>query len=170
MSEGALTADLDVRYTLPEDTGFYLSFVEQVLSAAADAVGQFGEVSVSLVSDEEIHSLNRDYRGVDRPTDVLSFSMLEGSDVEVGAPLPQLLGDIVISGPTALSQAQEYRHSVKRELAFLLVHGFLHLVGYDHQTAEDEAKMFGIQEQVLIDLGLPRDVDSGRIAEQRKSD
>ncbi|QQE77333.1 rRNA maturation RNase YbeY [Alicyclobacillus sp. SO9] len=170
MSEGTLTADLDVRYPLPADTGFDSVFVEQVLSAAAESVQQFGEVSVSLVSDEEIHTLNRDYRDVNRPTDVLSFSMLEGNDVDVGIPAAQMLGDIVISWPAALRQAEEYGHSVKRELAFLLVHGFLHLVGYDHQTVEDETEMFAIQEQVLTDLGLTRSADAGRTAEQRTSD
>lgn len=134
------------------------AFVQTILRAAARRLEVSGEVSVSFVTDEEIHELNRDYRGVDRPTDVLSFALQEGEDFpQIGASdLETMLGDVVVSVPTAMQQAQEYGHSVKREVAFLLVHGFLHLLGYDHQSQEDETEMFQIQEEVLEEVGLPR--------------
>jgi probable rRNA maturation factor len=103
------------------------------------------EVSVTVVGDEEIHELNKEYRGVDSPTDVLSF---QSGDV--------LLGDIVISIETARLQANEYGHSIEREVAFLTVHGMLHLLGYDHSNKKDEDIMFKKQEQVLENLKITR--------------
>nr|WP_041304900.1 rRNA maturation RNase YbeY [Kyrpidia tusciae] len=142
--------------------------VERLLSAvleeAASREGvEAAEVSVVLVDDERIHELNRDYRGVDRPTDVLSFAMREGE----GEPVQteegrELLGDIVISVETAERQANQYGHSLRRELAFLAVHGFLHLLGYDHQSPEQERVMFGKQEEVLSALGLMRGNPGGQ--------
>lgn len=158
MSETSLKVDVDVRTELPASfPAPFEPFLVRVLTAAARHEGISGEVSVSLVSDEEIHDLNRLYRNVDRPTDVLSFAMTEGDDEfpEVES-VEEPLGDIVISVPTCLRQAVEYGHSVERELAFLLVHGFLHLVGYDHQDAEAERTMFGIQDAVLDELGIRR--------------
>ncbi|MCL6637521.1 MAG: rRNA maturation RNase YbeY [Alicyclobacillus sp.] len=151
-----LRVDVDVRTELPP--GIDESFVERVLQAAAAAEQVSGEVSVSLVSDEEIHELNRTYRGVDRPTDVLSFALQEGEPFpETEAEAGPLWGDVVVSVPTALRQADAYGHSVQRELAFLLVHGFLHLLGYDHAETADEREMFGRQEAVLAELGLTRE-------------
>ena len=115
------------------------------------------EVSVSFVSNEEIRSLNRDYRNVDRETDVLSFPMYEGDDdIDVYSD-SAVLGDIIISAEKAVAQAAEYGHSVERELAFLAVHSTLHLLGYDHETSpEDEADMFYRQEEILKLAGIPR--------------
>jgi probable rRNA maturation factor len=127
------------------------AFVTRVLAAAAARIEVSGEVSVSFVSDEEIHELNRTYRNVDRPTDVLSFAMEEEF-----APGLRVLGDIVVSLPTARRQAEAYGHGLEREVAFLLVHGFLHLNGYDHETEADEERMFALQEEVLADVGLTR--------------
>lgn len=115
-------------------------------------------VDVTLVDDAEIHRLNRDYRGVDRPTDVLSFALnesLEEDDEPEEAQL--LLGDIIISMQRAQAQAEEYGHSLARETCFLAVHGALHLLGYDHQTDEQERVMRGKEEDVLQSLGLVRD-------------
>ncbi|MBT9282976.1 rRNA maturation RNase YbeY [Hydrogenibacillus sp. N12] len=106
-----------------------------------------GEVSIVLTDDAEIHRLNRTFRGVDRPTDVLSFPMEE----------PELLGDIVVSIPRARAQAEEYGHSFERELFFLLVHGFYHLLGYDHETEDEARVMFAKQEALLQAFGLTRD-------------
>lgn len=131
------------------------SFVTKVLTAAANEVGESGMVSVSFVTDEEIHALNREYRDVDRPTDVLSFSQLEGESFP--SPLDKWLGDVVISVPTAYRQSIDYGHSVQREIGFLLVHGFLHLIGYDHEDEESERAMFELQERVLTRMGLERD-------------
>lgn len=121
---------------------------------------QSAEVSVSFVDNDEIHGLNRDYRGVDRPTDVLSFPMLDGDadegdiDIHSGSVV---LGDIIISAEKAVEQAAAYGHSVERELAFLAVHSTLHLLGYDHETSpEDEKDMFERQEKILILAGIPR--------------
>ncbi|ATY84441.1 rRNA maturation RNase YbeY [Kyrpidia spormannii] len=138
--------------------------IAAVLEEAASREGvEAAEVSVVLVDDERIHELNRDYRGVDRPTDVLSFAMREGE----GEPVQteegrELLGDIVISVETAERQANQYGHSLRRELAFLAVHGFLHLLGYDHQSPEQERVMFGKQEEVLSALGIMRGNPGGQ--------
>jgi probable rRNA maturation factor len=152
-----IVSHLDVRTDLSEYRHIDEQFVQKVLQAAGEHLNTSGEVSVSFVSDDEIHELNRTYRGVDRPTDVLSFALREG---EEDFPVPdegaELLGDIVISIPTAVRQAEEYGHSVEREVGFLLVHGFLHLLGYDHQDEDAEREMFGLQEEVLQKLGLTR--------------
>ena len=118
------------------------------------------EVSLSFVDNEEIHALNLEHRGIDRPTDVLSFPILDGDedtgdvDMNFGAVL---LGDIIISVERALEQAEEYGHSIERELAFLSVHSVLHLLGYDHEKSlEEEKTMFKKQEDVLVSIGLKR--------------
>lgn len=153
---------VDIDWRVPEaDRPVDDAFVERVLHAAADRLGVAGEVSVSFVDDHEIHRLNRDYRGVDRPTDVLSFALEEGEDGPLPDDAPPVWGDIVVSVPTAVRQAQEYGHSVMRETGFLLVHGFLHLLGYDHDTPEGEREMFDLQEAVLQDLGLTREEGRG---------
>jgi probable rRNA maturation factor len=152
-----LVVDLDIRADLSGAEGIDEAFVERVLTAAARRLGVAGEVSVSFVTDEEIHELNRTYRGVDRPTDVLSFALAEGEEMPAAADEPVSFGDIVVSLPTAARQAAEYGHSLEREVAFLLVHGFLHLNGFDHQEEAEEREMFAIQEEVLAQLGLTRD-------------
>lgn len=118
------------------------------------------EVSVSFVTNDEIHELNRAYRGVDRPTDVLSFPMLDGDadegDIDIDSD-SVVLGDIIISAEKAVEQAESYGHSVERELSFLAVHSTLHLLGYDHETSpEDEKDMFRRQEEILTLAGVPR--------------
>lgn len=134
------------------ETNFTLSPVEEeevisLLSFAYAAEGrEEGEVSILFTDDERIHELNRLYRNVDRPTDVLSFPLEE----EI------FLGDIAISISKAKEQAEAYGHSFRRELYFLIMHGFYHLLGYDHETPEDERKMFSKQEQVLSHFGITR--------------
>jgi probable rRNA maturation factor len=112
------------------------------------------EVSVSFVTDEEIHVLNRDYRGVDRPTDVLSFQMDE--EEEVFGEMDALLGDIVISMEKALEQAQEFGHSLTREVVYLTVHSMFHLMGYDHMSDDEKAEMRAKEKSVLKELGVFR--------------
>lgn len=118
------------------------------------------EVSVSFVDNEAIHKLNLEYREKDKPTDVLSFPMWEKEELSDGSALDGhavTLGDIIISAEKAKSQAEEYGHSLEREICFLSVHSILHLLGYDHETSEeDEAYMKTKQEDVLIKIGLPR--------------
>lgn len=129
-----------------------------MLTAAADALGVTGEVSVLLTDNATIRELNRTWRGQDRPTDVLSFSQREGDEPLADDPAgEELWGDIVVSVEQARLQAEAYGHSVRREIAFLTVHGFLHLLGYDHETPEDEAEMMGRTEAILRPLGLGRD-------------
>lgn len=110
------------------------------------------EVDVSLVGDEDIQEINRDYRKIDRVTDVISFAFEDDkSDLSVikGDEIPRLLGEIFICVPQALRQAKEIGNTPDRELAFLFVHGLLHLLGYDHMKKEDEEIMFPLQEKIL---------------------
>lgn len=130
----------------------------RILEAAAAKLDVEGEVSVLYVDDETIHELNRTYRQVDRATDVLSFAMQEGDAFPEFEDALPVLGDIVVSVETAQAQAQSYEHSLERELAFLLVHGFLHLNGFDHEDEPSERHMFGLQEEILAGLGITRDV------------
>ncbi len=104
---------------------------------------------VTIVNNEEIHVINRDYRNVDRPTDVISFAFLdEESEKELkGGPIS--LGQIIISYEKAEEQAKEYSHSLLREMSFLFTHGMLHLLGYDHMKKEDEIVMFKLQDEIL---------------------
>jgi len=110
------------------------------------------EVDVSLVDKEEIHGINRDYRGVDRPTDVISFAFLDDKcalgKIKPGEA-PRMLGEILICLDVAKEQAERYGHPLSRELRFLFAHGLLHLLGYDHQTPEGEKEMFPLQEKIL---------------------
>lgn len=106
------------------------------------------EVSVSFVCDEEIHELNRDYRGVDRTTDVLSFPM----DDE----FTNMLGDIVININKVIEQAKEYGHSEKREISYLTVHSTLHLMGFDHEEEEDKKEMRAVEDRVMEKLEISR--------------
>lgn len=118
--------------------------------------GRRAEVSVTFTDNEGIHALNREYRNVDRPTDVLSFPLSDGEDYDTDGDAV-LLGDIVISLERAQTQAEEYGHSFEREVAFLTVHSMLHLLGYDHETSpEDERDMFARQDEILISAGMAR--------------
>ena len=105
-----------------------------------------------LTDDAEMTILNSEYRGIDAPTDVLAFAMREGEDNQ--AVHPMLLGDVVISLETAARQAAAAKHSLETEVAFLSVHGVLHLLGYEHETPEEEARMFAMQEAILREFRL----------------
>lgn len=140
--------------------------IEEIILLAAKHIGlhQEFQVDISIVDTATIHELNKVYRGMDKPTDVLSFALEEHAQdddfpeiiFDEEDDVVKVLGDIVICDQKISDQAQEYGHSFERELAFLVVHGFLHVNGYDHQTPEEEAEMFGIQEEVLADYGLSR--------------
>ena len=110
--------------------------------------------NVILVNNEYIHELNRDYRHIDRPTDVITFALEDNKDFP-GYDV-RILGDIYISLEKAHSQAVEYGHSFKREICFLAVHGFLHLLGYDHMEKEEEKVMFARQELILNETGITK--------------
>ena len=111
------------------------------------------EMSCVLVDDEEIHRINKDYRNIDRATDVISFAL---EDDKTFNPEERVLGDIYISLDKATSQALEYGHSLTRELCFLSVHGLLHLLGYDHMNSADEKIMFSLQDKILEKAGITR--------------
>ena len=115
------------------------------------------EVSVTLTDDAHIHELNRIYRAVDRPTDVLSFALTESEEPEiVGAQGHDVLGDLVISLEHVAAQAEEDGHSPLRELSFLTVHGMLHLLGYDHMEEAERQEMEEEQRHVMEELGIAR--------------
>ena len=122
------------------------------------------EASVTLTDNESIKELNREHRDIDEPTDVLSFPLIEyvhdEPQIQPGDIDPDsgqvFLGDIIISVEKAFEQAQSYGHSIERELAFLAVHGILHLLGYDHETENEEKHMFSLQEDILNEMGLFR--------------
>lgn len=141
-----------------------IELVEKLLQHAAkiEEIEEESEVSVTFVTNEAIHEINREYRDKDQPTDVISFAMEELGEDEVeiiGEGMPRVLGDIIISTDRTREQAEEYGHSFERELGFLAVHGFLHLLGYDHMTPDDEKVMFGKQDEVLETYGLGRDTN-----------
>lgn len=111
--------------------------------------------NVIIVDNNYIHELNRDYRHIDRETDVITFALEDEKDMVVPDG-ERVLGDIYISIDKAKSQAKEYGHSLLRELTFLVVHGFYHLLGYDHMTKEEEEIMFSKQEEVLHECNIER--------------
>lgn len=136
-----------------------ISELEVVLKVLKSAIlkEELGDVSfnVIIVHNPYIHELNKNYRNIDRETDVITFA-LEDEDSLVLPNEVRILGDIYISIDKARSQAEEYGHSLLRELSFLAVHGFYHLLGYDHMTKEDEEVMFKKQEEVLEANGIYR--------------
>lgn len=115
------------------------------------------EFNVIIVDNSYIHELNKNYRGIDRETDVITFALEDEEEVVNGSD-SRVLGDIYISIDKAKIQAEEYQHSLKRELIFLAVHGFYHLLGYDHMTKEEEKIMFSRQEEVLNECGIKREI------------
>ena len=118
------------------------------------------EVSITVTDDQRIHDLNRQYRGIDRPTDVLSFAFNESDEPEIifdDEDHIDTLGDIIVSIDRARAQAVEYGHSFKREIIFLIVHGMLHLLGYDHMEELERREMEAEQKFVMAELNIPRD-------------
>lgn len=157
---GGIHMEIEIR-TEPET----LAVSEETMAAvrrAAQTVGQLygaedAEVSVTLTDDAHIHELNRTYRHVDRPTDVLSFAFTESEEPPIcGAEGHEALGDLVISLERVAAQAAEYGHTELRELSFLTVHGMLHLLGYDHMEEEERREMEEEQRHVMEELGIAR--------------
>lgn len=137
----------------------YENIIESVCKEGAHIYGldEDAELSVVLCDNTYIHELNKTYRNIDRPTDVLSFALNEGEEEGYDGPDTKLLGDIVISLDKTREQADEYGHSFERELAYLTVHGMLHILGYDHMTDEDKTEMRKEEEFVLHRLGFVRE-------------
>lgn len=148
----------DKTNSVPTD---FIDVLQRVLEFARkkEGVSDEAEMSVNFVNNREIQELNRNYRQKDEPTDVISFAMQETTDGEVNfnePDMPILLGDIVISVERTKEQAEEYGHSLEREFAFLAIHGFLHLLGYNHLNEEDEKEMFAKQNDILNEFGIER--------------
>lgn len=127
--------------------------------AKEENIPEVAELSISIVNNKKIQELNKLYRQKDQVTDVLSFALQDTIEEEVTIKdnmMPLLLGDIIISIDRAREQASEFNHSLKRELGFLVVHGLLHLLGFDHMNESDEKEMFGKQNELLARFGLVR--------------
>ena len=145
--------ELDFNSKFPEldqDENIYLDLLKRTLTKLKVKCDPI--VSVSFVDNKYIHKINKEYRHIDRPTDVISFAFLDvedNYDKILFSPGPVVLGDIYISVDKAKEQAEEYGHSLHRELCFLFVHGLLHLLGYDHMNEEDEKIMFKLQDEIL---------------------
>ncbi len=136
--------------------------VQELLKVAADYEKidtKLTELSLSFVDIKTIHKINKEYRNIDRPTDVISFALNDEIDGElkiIGGDEKNYIGDILICVDIAKKQALEYNHSFEREVGFLAVHGFLHLLGYNHELPEEEKIMFGKQKEILDIFGLKR--------------
>ncbi|MBF7125927.1 rRNA maturation RNase YbeY [Pediococcus pentosaceus] len=141
--------NLELITDILEFTGNYLHLDEET------------EISVTLMHNDEIHQINKEYRNVDRPTDVISFAINDADediimDPEMAEEIPANIGDLMISVDKVAEQAEFLGHSYERELGFLCVHGFLHLNGYDHMEKEDQEKMFPLQKEIMNAYGLKR--------------
>ncbi|NQN49878.1 rRNA maturation RNase YbeY [Streptococcus suis] len=146
--------------------------ITDLLQFAAEKIGkQNKEVAVTFVDNKRVHEVNLEYRGIDRPTDVVSLEykpeneiFFDEEDLQDNPELAEMMedfdayiGELYISIDKAREQAEDYGHSYEREMGFLAVHGFLHINGYDHYTPEEEAEMFGLQEEILTAYGLTRE-------------
>lgn len=132
------------------DTKEYMKLIRNIFKYVRDQ----REFNIIFVSNDEILDINKNYRGIDRVTDVISFALLDNDLSNYNAESE--LGDIFICVDRAKEQAIEYGHSLEREIGFLAVHGYLHLCGYDHMKKEDEEIMFKKQEEILAKAGLKR--------------
>ncbi|KKI54470.1 MAG: rRNA maturation RNase YbeY [Staphylococcus equorum] len=137
----------------------WLTQIDKLLTFAKEQeqIDSDAELSVTFVDKTEIQEINKMYRDKDKVTDVISFALEEDEPEIIGLDMPRVLGDIIICTDVAQEQADSYGHSFERELGFLALHGFLHLLGYDHIDEEDEKEMFGRQDQILNAYGLTRD-------------
>lgn len=135
--------------------------IEKLLNFAKqeEQINEDAELSITFVDKSEIQEINKMYRDKDKVTDVISFALEEDEpDIDMSEfNIPRVLGDIIICSDVAQEQSESYGHSFERELGFLALHGFLHLLGYDHMNEEDEKEMFGRQDAILNAYGLTRD-------------
>ncbi len=165
-----MTIDWDDRREAPSDTERLKALAKTAITQTLRLNGIPGEINVgmALTDDAGIHSINLEFRKVDSPTDVLSFPITD-YDISAGARIGDvdpatgelLLGDIVVSVERARAQAQEYGHSFEREFCYLIAHGTLHLIGYDHEAPQDQAEMRRMEETVMEAMGLKRVKSSG---------
>ena len=155
---------VEIIYDQIEENEEYNKLIEKVINECFKNENMQGlklYVSITLTVPEVIHELNREYRNIDRPTDVLSFPMFEADELEEikmnNVEEMDILGDMVISIPKVKEQAVEYGHSFERELAYMCVHSFYHLLGYDHMVEEDKVKMRAKEDEVLNILKITRE-------------
>lgn len=144
---------MSVEYEIIDNYGYKdYSYLIEVIEYTINKLNVKNSVfDIIFIDDEEMHKLNKEYRGIDRTTDVISFALNDNKHIN---PILNSLGDIFISIPKMKEQAIEYGHSEKRELSFLTVHGMLHLLGYDHMNPSDEEIMFSLQREILDELGI----------------
>ena len=155
--------NLEVEFLNIEEKEEYVQAIEKVINKCFEIEKLENKkiyVSIILTNDEEIKKINNEYRKIDKATDVLSFPMFEKTEVEKiqnsNAKIKDVLGDIIISIPKVKKQAKEYGHSFERELAYMVVHGFYHLMGYDHIEEKDKKEMRPKEENVLQILNIGR--------------
>ena len=143
------TFDIFDEYNYKED----YSYLNDVINHTFEVLNiKNANMAVILIDDDKMKELNKAYRGVDRTTDVLSFALEDNNNIDL--PIREL-GEVYVSIPKMIEQAKEFNHSKKRELSFLVCHGLLHLLGYDHtKSKEEEEKQFGLQDQVLKELNI----------------
>lgn len=157
-----MDVDVDIQVDEQYEADVDAQLIERAVAAIlqGEGINEPIELSVLVTSDEAIHELNRTYRGMDKPTDVLSFAGEEdvpGASFVRPPDTPRYLGDIAISYERVLAQAEDYGHSAARELAYLTAHGVLHLLGYDHERGEADAAAMRSREEAAMDrLGLQR--------------
>ncbi|KRN87026.1 rRNA maturation RNase YbeY [Ligilactobacillus acidipiscis] len=158
--------DLETFDETKEVSQEWLTMVDELLNYAGNYINLPAntEMSVTIVDNDKIHAINKKYRGVDKATDVISFAIEEDDGEEepiifaddLDVDIPKNIGDIFVSLDKVREQAEYLGHSEKRELGFLVVHGFLHLNGYDHMQPDDEKEMFDLQRKILDAYGLKR--------------
>ena len=154
----------EIVYNKVEENSEYESIINRVIDECfkneyLDGLKLY--VSITLTVPEEIHILNKTYRNIDKPTDVLSFPMFQPDEIakmiEENYQEEDILGDMVISIPQVEIQAKEYGHSFERELGYMVVHSFYHLMGYDHMVEEDKIKMRAKEDEILNKLNITRE-------------
>lgn len=154
---------IEVNYNAISELPNEKKLIKEVVSRVLEEEKVLPEVDVyiTLTNNEEIHKINKEYRDVDRPTDVLSFPMYERDEIaglknDTNDEIEKILGDIIVSIEKVREQAEEYGHSFERELAYLVTHGMLHLLGYDHMIEEEKAVMRKREEEILETLNITR--------------
>lgn len=154
---------IEVNYNAISELPNEEKLIKEVVSRVLEEEKVLPEVDVyiTLTNNEEIHKINKEYRDVDRPTDVLSFPMYERDEIaglknNTDDEIEKILGDIIVSIEKVREQAEEYGHSFERELAYLVTHGMLHLLGYDHMIEEEKAVMRKREEEILETLNITR--------------
>ena len=146
-----MNCEISVNSLIDIDISEYIPIYERLLEKTFRIlnINKDAIMSVTFVNKDFIHNLNKTYRNIDRPTDVISFAFLDDKNEVINGDLPLDLGEIYICYEVADTNRLAYNNSIKREICFLFVHGLLHLLGYDHMTKEDEEIMFPLQEQIL---------------------